>query len=51
MLLGPKDINFRSYIFVEYDLKHVAFPVLTSYVMIMLVGGSSGEDENGNELE
>jgi len=29
--------------------KHVAFPVLTNYVLIMWVGGSSEEDENGNE--
>jgi hypothetical protein len=29
--------------------KHVAFPLLTSSVMITWVGGSSGEDENGNK--
>lgn len=29
--------------------KHEAFPVLTISVMIMLVGGSMGEDENGNK--
>jgi hypothetical protein len=49
MLLGPKDVNFRSYIFVGNDLQTCGFSSTDKLCDDQEVGQRCGEDENGNE--
>ena len=47
--LGPEDVSFSSYVFLEMTFQHAAVPALTSCVLVIWLWGCTGEIEEGEQ--